>query len=384
MKKLTIEDLKALTGNDHDICISIHIPTVKGGSETRQNSVKYKNNIKKAERLLKEGGQKAQDTEVLLRPAMKLIDDTKFWQNQQLGFCSFISRNFFQHYTVPLDLPEFVSVGRHFYVRPLNHLFTGNGEYYLLSLNLNDIKLYSCNRFSIEEMDLGDFPTSIKDAYAGVEFEKQISFHTETPRRAGKRDAHFFGRGSVGDEDTKDIVYKYIADVSGALDAVIDRRDNPLVLGGVDYLVGAFRDKNSYPYLLDEWISGSPEGMKREKLHTASWDIVSPVFQKQITDSLQILNDKTGTEYTSGNIEEIVRAAVNKRVDSLFFDPKHTIWGRFNSGTQEVHRDENDTVDNDELINYAYIHTLKNNGTAFSIDRQMMPGDTPVAAIFRY
>ncbi len=91
-----------------------------------------------------------------------------------------------------------------------------------------------------------------------------------------------------------------------------------------------------------------------------------------------------GTGYTSGNIEEIVRAAYNKRVDSLFFDPGHTIWGRFNSNSQEVNIDSTDTVDNDELINFAYIHTIKNKGTAFSVDKRMMPNDSPVTATFRY
>lgn len=384
MKMLEFSDLKTIVENENELCISIYMPTVKAGSDTKQNPILYKNQIKQSEQILKKHGRKQQEIDALLQPASELIEDTVFWQKQQHGFTAFINNDSFLYYRIPIEVKKFVTVGPRFYVKPLTSLFSNNGDYYLLSLNLNKMALYRCSRFSIEDITPDDFPRSIKEAYAEYDFEKELSFHTRAPQRTGKRDAQFFARGAVGGEEEKEYIYKYMENVVNSFHSVIDRHDLPLIIAGVEYLVGMFREINSYPYLLDEWIGGSPENLDTGELHKRSWEIVSPAFQKQLNDSLQILNEKLGTGYASDSIEEILRAAYNKRVESLFFDPEYTIWGRFDADTQKAHIEDSDTIHNDELVNFAFSHTIKNKGTVFSVAKDSLPNNSPIAATFRY
>jgi len=384
MRNLTYNDLTALSEFENDVCISIYIPTIKSGSETRKNSITFKNQVKAATHFLTENGYKSNEAKNLLEPMTDLIDDTIFWQKQQHGLAAFLTREEFLYYSLPIPMKEMAMVGQRFYLKPLIALFSENCEYYLLGLDLNNIRLYRCTRFSIDEIDLGDFPVSIKEAYADVEFERQVSFHTEGPRRAHGRDAHFFGRGAVGDEEIKESIYKYLKDVAGTFHGAVDRHDLPLIIAGVEYVIGIFREVNSYPYILEDWIGGSPVQMKIEDLHKSSWEIASSVVQKQLEEALQILFDKTGTGFTSESVEEIVRAAYNKRVDSIFFDPDYTINGSFNTGTQKISFDEDGNGSKEELINLAVIHTIKNKGTAITIKPGELPNNAPVAAMFRY
>ncbi len=384
MKNLTIKDLQALSEIENNTCISLYMPTVKTGSDTRQNPITYKNQIKKAENILKEAGLKNNEINEFLEPAKNLIEDTVFWQKQQHGFAAFIGKDTFSYFKLPIAPDNSVTVERRFHIKPLIQLFTENGEYYLLSLDLNNIKLFHCTRFTMEDMDLGDFPTSIKDAFADVDFERQLSFHTEAPRRSGTREAQFFSHGAVGEEDVKTTIQQYLRDVYRAVSGAVERYDLPLILSGVEYVVGMYREVNSYPYLYDEWISGSPKQIKRDELHRLSWEIASPIFEKQLNDAIQIFEHKHGTGYASDSIKEIVLAAYNKRVDSLFFDPAASAWGTIDPDKQEVRIEVTHTPDNEELINAAVIHTLQNKGNVYSINQDRMPNKSSVAAIFRY
>jgi len=38
----------------------------------------------------------------------------------------------------------------------------------------------------------------------------------------------------------------------------------------------------------------------------------------------------------------------------------------------------------EDLLDFAAIHTLLNSGTVFATDLQNIPDDTPAAAVFRY
>ncbi len=384
MNMLTFNDLQSLADFENDMSISIYMPTVKTGSETRMNPVVFKNQIKKVENILKENGKKVNEVNEFLEPAIRLIEDTVFWQKQQYGLAVFIGKNTFSYYNLPISVDESVTVKRRFHIKPLVQLLTDNGEYYVLSLDLNNIKLYHCTRFTMEEIDLGDFPTSIKDAYADVEFERRLSFHTEAPGRSGKREAQFFSHGAVGEEDVKNTIKQYLRDVAKAFSEAVTRTDLPLILSGVDYLICMYREINAYPYLNDEWISGSPKQIKKDELHRIAWEIASSIYRKQIDDAIEIYNNKQGTGYTSDAIEEIVKAAYNKRIDSLFFDAAASLWGTFDSDKQEVYIVDSPTPEHDELINTAVIHTLKNKGNVYTINQEDLPGKHPVKAIFRY
>ena len=66
-----------------------------------------------------------------------------------------------------------MAVGERFHVKPLLPLFAGDGRYFVLALNLDNVRLLAGSHYSLAEMDLPDTPRSLEEALKYDEFETQ-------------------------------------------------------------------------------------------------------------------------------------------------------------------------------------------------------------------
>ncbi|MDK3156606.1 hypothetical protein QPK87_08445 [Kamptonema cortianum] len=203
MPLLSLDQLANLTQTEEP-SISIYLPTERRSKETRQNPIRFKNLIRQAEEQLIEQGLKTQEAHQLLQAAHEL-DTYDFWQHQSDGLAIFISPSLFRYYRLPLDFEELAVVSDRFHLKPLLSLFTGDGQFYLLALSQNQVRLFQGSRFSISEVELENVPQGIAEALRYDDPEQQLQFHTRTqPARAegdsrsdpyGNRAAIFHGQG---------------------------------------------------------------------------------------------------------------------------------------------------------------------------------------------
>ncbi len=82
--------------------------------------------------------------------------------------------------------------------------------------------------------------------------------------------------------------------------------------------------------------------------------------------------------------EEIVKAARYGRVDRLFLSDGDPLWGWFDERHDRIvaHRDPG--PDDDDLLDYAAVMTLRQGGAVTLVDRTQLPPTGPAAAILRY
>lgn len=59
-------------------------------------------------------------------------------------------------------------------------------------------------------------------------------------------------------------------------------------------------------------------------------------------------------------------------------------WGRFDPQSDTVQLHEQEQPGDEDLLDFAAIHTLLNGGTVFAVQPDHVPGQSLVAAIFRY
>ncbi|MEL7331145.1 MAG: hypothetical protein AAFN12_02795, partial [Cyanobacteria bacterium J06560_2] len=144
--------------------VSIYIPTHEAGSEIQQDPIRLKNQLSEVEGKLKERGLDEREIQKLLKPAADLIDDQSFWQHQKSGLALFLTADYFQYYTVPLNLESFTSVGQRFYTKPLLPLLTDDGLFYVLAASQNQVTLYQATRKQAHSVDLGETPRSLEMA----------------------------------------------------------------------------------------------------------------------------------------------------------------------------------------------------------------------------
>ena len=58
--------------------------------------------------------------------------------------------------------------------------------------------------------------------------------------------------------------------------------------------------------------------------------------------------------------------------------------GTFDPVTLAVHLHKNPEPGDEDLLDFAALHTLSNGGTVYAVEPEKVPDDAPLAAVFRY
>ncbi len=141
MDILTRAELEQLMRKEQQGCVSIYMPTHRTGTDAQQDPIRLKNLLREAEKQLSAQGIGRREVQNMLEPTSMLLQDSTFWQHQSDGLAIFISSNGVRRYRLPLNFEEFVAVMDHFHIKPLLPLFTGDGQFYILALSQNEVRL---------------------------------------------------------------------------------------------------------------------------------------------------------------------------------------------------------------------------------------------------
>jgi len=383
MHLLSKEELRTLMEKPEGWCVSMYMPTHRSFPETKQDPIRFKNLLREAEERLKAAGLRSPDAKKMLKQAQPLLKDSLFWQHQSDGFAAFVHSGGFSHYRLPLRLDELVVVADRFHIKPLLSLFSNDGRFFLLALSQNEVRLFLCSRYSTSELELEGVPESLSEALMYDDPEKQLQFHTRTPTVGGGRAAIFHGHGA-GTDDAKNNILRYFQQVDQGLREILREERGPLILAGVDYLFPIYREANSYSHLMDTGIAGNPEGWKAEELHAQAWKIVESHFLKAQEDVLAQYEQLKGSGRTSNDLKAIVQGAYEGMIDTLFVAAGIQRWGCYDSGMRTVHLHPHAEPGDEDLIDFAAVHTIFNRGTVYPMKPEDVPDRGAVAGIFRY
>jgi hypothetical protein len=385
MKNLTLEQLKALAQQVASPSISIFLPTHRAGQDTQQDPIRFKNLLREAEKQFLDNGTGPREVSALLQPAQALLDDSNFWSHQHDGLAVFIAEDDFHYYHLPFSVEELLIISQAYYVRPVLPLFTNNGHYFILALSQDEVRLFEGTRYSVGQIDLPEkTPASMETALRLDDKQKQLQVRTGTSRSTAGH-GMFHGQGP-GEEENKVLIEQYLNLVDTGLKEIFREQQAPLVLAGVDYLLPIYRKVSEYPHIMEAGITGSPEHLRPEELQEQAWPIVETYFRQEMEKAAEQYQQLAGTEKATDNIDEIVTATFNGRVDKLLLSVEAQVWGAFDHETSMVtHRsDEQSKENNLALIDFAAMKSLQNGGSIYTLSQAEMPTDSPIAAVFRY
>ena len=388
MDVITRTDLLELVEKDGKWHISIYMPTHRAGRDQQQDPIRLKNFMSDAEKKLLEFGVRRLEVDENLRPADELLLDRDFWQHQGDGLAVFLTDGYAKFYRLPARFEENVVVSNSFYVKPLLPLVNGNGDFYILALSLNKIRLFHATRDTFEEVELKDMPTSMDDALQIEDLQKNLGFHTDTQNTvggtAGERPAVYYGQGV--ENNRKDEILRYFQKVNDGLVRQLEEETPPLILAGVDYLHPLYRNASTYRNILEEGVIGNPDRQNVNELHGQAWKIVEPIFIKNQQQALDRFAELHGQQngLASSDLEPVVRAAVGGRVETLIVPLGMLRWGRYDPEADSVRVDPEPTPWNDDLSNFAAIQTLLNSGNVYAVPQDQLPNREEIAAIYRY
>ena len=388
MDRLSKNEIKTLLEKHKGPCVSIFLPTSRGGEESQQDELRLRHQIRDTENRLLLENLRSTEVEKLLEPFNALLEDGGFWLHTVDGLAIFRTSEMFSYYRLPYSFKEQVVVSDHFYLKPLLPFLANGGRFYILAISQNAIRLLEGTRFSIHELELPEsVPANLAEALKDQEADNEVSFYRSSSGalvgKGGRKAAIFYGQG-VGHDDSKDHLLRYFQQIDRGLHELLSDESAPLVFAGVEYLFPIYRQANTYPYLLNQGAPGNPDKLSSDVLHEEAWTVVEPYFQQVQERTAAQYRDNVGTARTSNDIREIMPAAYYGKIGSLFVAIDQELWGNFDPTSNTIHVHKEARFRDDDLLDEAATQTILHGGSVYAVEQAKVPGESVLAAVFRY
>ena len=395
--------LNELAAVEQDPCVSILLPTHTSGRETRQDPIRLENLLDQVQEQLKSRGMRRPDSEMLLKPARDVINDSNFWQFQGEALAVYLAEGMTRLLRLPEAVDESVMVGPRFNIKPLLGSMVSSEPFYVLALTKEQARLYRGTRSEFEEIVTAGFPLVAADAVGIREPVPELQHHGGKPPRGGRGDrgfrgdsgqANYHGHGEGEQKIEADLMH-YLKDVAAQVGDYLYGDEAPLVLAADVAIFGWYCREHLRGRLVESDHVESPDTLKPHELRERAWKIVSPLLEADLSSWL----DRFGTAAASGRaaqgFEEVATAAAQGKIDTLFFDPRASQLGWLADGGTTAHLvNSSEAADGqqtpaEDLVNRAIIDTLRTGGRAIPLaaargreGRDVDP--QPPKAILRY
>lgn len=382
MDTINITEIKRLAELKDETAVSIYLPTHLA-PDARQDAIRLKNLVQRAEDELEARGVRRSDAKELLSTAGRLSNDVDFWKGLNQGLAIMVTPNLFRAYRLPVSFQESLTIQHRLNVKPLLPAADRGERFLLLLLSQNNIRLFGLSRTEIHEVAVKGLPANKQLAldYDGADRGEQV--HEGMRGNLGKPAGIYHGQGGVKDTAKVDLTLFFQA-VNRTLDPVFQNETAPLLLGGVDYLLPLFRQTCSYANLMQRHLGGNCDRLTEQQLFERSWEVMHPYFDRSRREALGKLQALLGTEKASADVAEVATAAMNGKIDVLFADVRQERRGMFDANADRAVVCEAHCNGSEDLVNLAVAETLLRGGAAFVAQPHELPDSEPMAAVFRY
>ncbi|MBT8295697.1 MAG: hypothetical protein KJO51_04715, partial [Gramella sp.] len=235
MSMINENDFKELANYKNDTAVSIFIPTQRAGKEVLEQKNK-KHLHSEWVQIRKELKERKVGEEIINKigePIEKLLEDRDFWRHQSDGLAIFASSEFFKNYTIPVNFEAYHYISEEFYVKPLVPAMTGDSNFNILAIQLENVKLYEASKYSIAPVEIDDLTPSRLEERVGFDFkEKALQFRTQGE---GGEKTQFHGHGG-SERDEKTEIKQFFRAVDQGLKDYLNKQKLPLVVCCQDYL----------------------------------------------------------------------------------------------------------------------------------------------------
>ncbi|TLP72860.1 hypothetical protein [Maribacter sp. ACAM166] len=384
MALITKKEIEELEGIHSESCISIFIPTHRAGEEVLKGKdiLLLKNQLKEVKSKLEQEEMGPREIDTLIAPIQELLDDSEFWRHQSDGLAIFRSDSFLKKYTLPVHFKAFNYLANGFYLKPVLPMFTGDGNFYVLALELENVRLYEQTRHSIVEVVVDDLIPSRMEDRVGYDYEPKSLQYKSGADAQGR--AMYHGHAE-GDRNRKNEIARYFRAIDKGLMTLLKDDNKPMIVASQDYLFSIYKDENSYQHLLDNPINCNLSETDKLLLHEMAWEKVAPIFDEERKEKVETFRQYDSTGRTSSEIEHVVLAALDGKIDTLFIQNSADIYGIYDPEKRFVRVDEDLLPSSVSLLNKVAIKTFLNGGKVYLLEKDEMPNPySKVNALYRY
>jgi hypothetical protein len=364
--------------------VSIYLPLGKSGIERDQARIRWKNQLSRAERSLRDRGVDSDEIAVLLQPMRARLETEAPANTRSAARALLRSPGTFVSLELPEPTPALTFVGDRFYVRPLLPLVNINLRYRVLALSQNVVQLFEGNRYSLHRLPVPQLPRSLKDALRDDDDRHQtLQFHTGAAAGAGDRPAAFHGQ-VAGKEHSKERILRFCQLVDKAVTDYFGNQDVHLLLAAAEPLPGLYRQVNSYRNLHATVIPGDPRQLSESRIRQRAWELIEPQAERERAEALSRVKEGLAKARGTTDLSSVLDAAHEGRVAILFVNAEPGWPGSFSQPPGHRDRVSPSRTDDEDDMNRAIVETLRHGGRAFAGPGGQMPPGASIAALYRY
>jgi hypothetical protein len=386
MDLLTPKDLKNLTTEHNDFCISITMPSPNTVTADILNKTTFMDLLKKAESKLRETKLSREEIAKRLKSGYDFVENDTIWHDGFNGLAVYIYNDNLTFYKLPFSIKERIEISHYYYLVDLVTGFFQNPNYNILIVDEGGVEIFIANRFSINQIEIEE-PYSSESDYYNQRFinEEEQFYHVEN--RGGRNSKHegvmMHGHGNAKD-DRKIRAKRYFQTIEPIITKYLQTQSLPLVIAGHDYLVSIYKDVTKYHPILATHITLNPGPLDKNDLHTKANAIIDEDQKEAYKVSKNDYCNKISTELTTVWPEEIIKAGTTGKIDTLFYNKNLELFGFTEETENKMHVVVTNNDMDEDLTNLAILLALQNDSNIFPLSEKDMPQKVPFCALLRY
>jgi hypothetical protein len=374
---MTVEELRLLIAAHTPPCVSIYLPTRRGGGIDDRK--RFDAQVLRARELLRVNLPEKR-VEDLIAPLQTFASEFN-WKETLEGLAVFRADDFSAEYRLPSSVPELAVASDSFHIRPLVSFLQTNQSYYLLSLNQNNVAFFRGSAGGLAPIDLRHLPRSLTEVL-GIEHHDQ---HVSKRSNGSMGHGAIYGGASKSDTSRDEDLLRFFRAIDKALWELLRDDSAPLVIAATERPMSMYRSISRYPHLASRGLVGNYSRSSSEELHAQAWPIVQQDLGVREIEVLERYNNLVSRSRALDEVRAIAQFAVQGRVRELLLAEDARLWGTLdrNSGELHLHGEQHDARDDDVLDDLSEA-VLARGGDVYSLSPQRMPSMSSVAAILRW
>jgi len=243
----------------------------------------------------------------ILAPIYEAIHDRTQWLHEPYDktIAMFIAGGEINIYALPDREEEALSVERGFAVSRLFDQLAGHGRFYNLLLTSKAAHL-------------------VRSDVSGVKTILKIAA-TESKVNTGSRQR----RARVRAENNSSIDKRYLSRIDKEIRNEISDRSAPMIVVALPKMQAAYRAASRYELLMPEGLKLNPDSMGIDQIIERSRPIATQFYRYYEEVAQQELERRKATDqpHVATGIRSVIEALRDKRVQTLYINPKSAVWG---------------------------------------------------------
>ena len=266
------EELNIIKNINRPHCLSIYLKT-NSLSPRSSLAIELKNRLRQAKIILSNIGASDKQIKKMLEPIEELINFNHYWPKLNSNLVIFSEANFFEYfYLEDNNFEDKITIANQFEVEPLIQIISNNPHYFILELAHKKIHLLEGDKYRLNEVHLKNLPTDMEQDLKIDEYPQSWQSHTIAPVRSTDSQA-YHEQYNVKQTD-KLMLKQFFNQIDKRLNNLLNKKQKPLILAGVNYLIPIYKSVNSYPRLVNEYIKGNQQNINKDMLRRAALSIL--------------------------------------------------------------------------------------------------------------